>query len=278
MSGGVRQAWQWLRDEVWRPLAEYSSEEEGAPDDLFGDLFAAAEDYLSPGPTPSAMEEARNDPARARELFLAISGVDFGSESAAVLFKEEADRVIAEYEMPRLTDLYRRLVRAALRKLNLRYRLEEPFRLRFLLPGSFANLYEELERINRGNPHLESLLGDFEKSFDHYARTQDVTDLKTCISKASNYAEGLASATSGTTGPLGALCDRLTDWPHDKLKDALKNVYHFCCDYPGVRHGGTPANARRDLASRDVTLASLLLLSFAGYLSPALDEKVVLGV
>ena len=39
------------------------------------------------------------------------------------------------------------------------------------------------------------------------ARTQDPTDLKTYIAKASNYAEGLASATHGAAGTLGALCD-----------------------------------------------------------------------
>jgi len=72
------------------------------------------------------------------------------------------------------------------------------------------------------------LLIDFEKAFDRYARAQDSTDLKTCIAKASNYAEGLASATRGGAGTLGALCNQLTDWPHDKVKEALQNLYKFC--------------------------------------------------
>jgi len=150
--------------------------------------------------------------------------------------------------------------------------------LRFLLPATFANLYEELHRLNAGNGHLAGLLTDFEKAFDRYAHTQDETDLKTCIAKASNYAEGLASATCKTAGTLGSLSDRLTDWPHDKVKEALKNLYHFCYDYPGIRHGGDASNARRDLAARDLTLASLLLLSFCGHLSPDVDELAVLGI
>jgi hypothetical protein len=58
----------------------------------------------------------------------------------------------------------------------------------------------------------------------------------------------------------------------------LGNLYGFCSNYPGIRHAGNPAGVLRELATRDVTLASLLLLSFSGYLSPIMDEKVVLGV
>ncbi len=163
-------------------------------------------------------------------------------------------------------------------KFNLRYRLDQPFVLRFLLPGSFTNLYGELQRLNVGNPHLASLLVDFERAFDQYARTQDPTDLKTSIHKVSNYAEGLASVTNGAPGTLGALCDRLTDWPHDKVKEALKDLYKFCSDYPGIRHGGNPAGVRRTLATRDVTLACLLVISFTGYLTPHMDERQVLGI
>ena len=97
---------------------------------------------------------------------------------------------------------------------------------------------------------------------------------------ASNYVEGLASVTAGIPpvgNTLGPLVSRLTDWPHDKIRESLVNLYHFCSDYPGIRHPGTPANARRSLEIRDATLASLLLLSFSGYLSH-LDERAVLGI
>jgi len=209
---------------------------------------------------------------------LALKDTDFASESTIVRFLEEAHDAITDYEIPGFGDHYRRLLRDVLRKFNLRYRLDEPFTLRFLLPGSFTNLHAELHRLNASNGHLASLLTDFEKAFDHYARTQDSTDLKTCIAKASNYAEGLACFTRGTLRNLGQLCDQFTDWPHDRVKEALKSLYKFCSDYPGIRHAGNPTGVRRDLATRDVTLASLLILSFSGYLSPALDERAVLGV
>lgn len=278
MSGSLRHAWDYLVADVWEPLAEYSGKDAAAPLDLFSDLFAAADEFLSPHPTDTELEEARNNAEKARERFLALKGTDFSNESAIVYFLEEAWDVIADYEIPGFEDLYRRLLRDVLRKFNLRYRLDEPFTLCFLLPGSFTNLYAELHRLNATNGHLASLLADFEHAFDAYARNQSETNLKTCIHKASNFAEGLASATRGTAGTLGALCDQLADWPHDKVKESLQNLYKFCSDYPGIRHGGTPANARRTLASRDLTIASLLLVSFSGYLSKQIDEQIVLGV
>jgi hypothetical protein len=77
---------------------------------------------------------------------------------------------------------------------------------------------------------------------------------------------------------LGARCNQVGDWPHEQVKEALQKLYKFCSDYPGIRHAGNPAGVLRNLATRDMTLASLLLLSFSGYLSPTLDERVVLGL
>jgi hypothetical protein len=277
MTGSLRGVWDYLSAEVWEPLAD-RPQGAAAPPDLFTDLFAVADDYLSPGPTQTELEEARNDPGIARQYFLSLSGTDFASESDIVEFLEEADDVIADYEIPGFDDTYKRLLRSAFKKYNLRYRLDDPFVIRFLLPGSFANMYAEIQRVNSSSPHLIGLLDDFEKAFDRYARTQDATDLKTCIAKASNYAEGLASATCGTPGTLGAICNQLTDWPHDKVKEALQNIYKFCSDYPGIRHAGNHAGVRRALATRDLTMASMLIMSFSGYLSPQFDERTVLGL
>ena len=277
MTGSLRQAWEYVATELWEPLAAHAA----APPDLFSDLFKVVDDYLAVATPEPTFEVIRNDPAQARASFLGLKGTDFASESAIVHFLEEARDVIVDYEIPSYEDLYQRLLRDLLRKFNLRYRLDDPFNLRFLLPGSFTNLYAELHRLNASNAHLASLLADFEHAFDRYARTQDPTDLKTCIAKASNYAEGLASVTAGvpaTGNTLGALCNQIGDWPHDQIKESLQKLYKFCSDYPGIRHAGRPAGVRRDLVARDVTLACLLLLSFSGYLSPVVDELVVLGV
>ncbi len=277
MTGNLRQAWEYTAAELWEPLAAYAS----APSGLFKDLFETVNDYLATTISKQTLEEIRNDPDKARHSFLGLKGTDFASESSSVRFLEEVREKIVDYDISGYEELYKRLMRDLLRKYNLRYRLDEPFTLRFLLPGSFTNLYAELHRLNSADTHLVSLMFDFEHAFDRYVRTQDPTDLKTCIAKVSNYAEGLASATAGnpTKGnTLGVLAGKLTDWPHDKLREALVNLYHFCSDYPGIRHGGKAASAKRALAPRDATLASLLLVSFTGYLSAQVDEQAVLGV
>jgi len=277
MSGSLRHAWAYLAAELWEPLANYSAKDSAAPLDLYSDLFAAADEFLSPRPTDTELQEARNDTDKARQRFLALKGTDFASESAIVYFLEEAQNVIADYEIAGFEDLYRRLLRDALRKFNLRYRLDEPFTLRILLPGSFTNLYAELHRLNSGNSHLTTLWTDFESAFDQYARVQGDSDLRESISRASNYLEGLASATKGKSGTLGKLCDGLSDWPHDKIKDTVKSLYGFCNDYPGIRHGGTPGNRKRQLDSRDSVAINVALMALAAYLSKGLDNGAVLG-
>ena len=274
MTGSFRNHWEYTVEEVWEPLSAH----EKSPADLFSDLYDAVDEYLALPTTDALFAEIRNDTVKAREAFVAIKGSDFRDETAIVEFLEATYEVIVDYDLPGEPEIFKQLLREFIRKYNLRYRLDDPFKLRFLLPGSFTNLYTELQRLNTSDAHLKSLLQDFEHAFDRYARTQDPTDLKTCIAKASNYAEGLASSTHGTPGTLGALCNLIGDWPHEKVKEALQSLYKFCSDYPGIRHAGDPAGMRRDLSAKDSTLICLLLLGFTGYLSPSVDERTVLGV
>lgn len=274
MSGSLRNHWEYTTEEIWEPLSAYDN----APTDLFNDLYEAAEVFLAL-PTPEPLfEEIQNDANNAHAAFCALNGSDFRDETAIVEFLEAAYEVIVNYEVPGYSEFFKMQLREFVGKYNLRYRLDDLFKLRFLLPGSFTNLYSELQRVNSTNCHLSSLLQDFEHAFDRYARSQDAADLKTCIAKASNYAEGLASTTHGTPGTLGALCNHIGYWPHDKIKESLQNLYKFCSDYPGIRHAGSPNGMRRDLSSKDSTLICLLLLGFTGYLSPLVDERSVLGV
>jgi len=274
MIGSLRNHWEYTSEEIWEPLAAHDN----APPDLFNDLYETAEDFLALPTAEPLLEEIQNDADKAHDAFCGLSGSDFRDETAIVDFLEAAYEVIVDYDVSGYSEVFKQLLRQFIDKFNLRYRLDDPFKLRFLLPGSFTNLYSELQRLNSTNGHLTGLLRDFEHAFDRYARTQDAADLKTCIAKASNYAEGLASTTHGTPGTLGALCNHIGDWPHDKVKEALQNLYKFCSDYPGIRHAGDPNGMRRDLSSKDSTLVCLLLLGFTGYLSPHVDERTVLGV
>lgn len=274
MIGSLRNHWEYTTEEIWGPLSAH----EKSPPDLFNDLYDAADEFFALPTSDALFEEIRNDADKARGAFFALNGSDFRNETAIVEFLEAAYEVIVDYDVPGDPEIFKQLLREFIRKFNLRYRLDDPFKIRFLLPGSFTNLYSELQRMNSSNAHLNDLLKDFEHAFDRYARRQDPSDLKTCIAKASNYAEGLASATHGAAGSLGALCNMIGDWPHDKVKEALQSLYKFCSDYPGIRHAGDPTGMRRNLSAKDSTLICLLLLGFTGYLSPHVDERSVLGM
>jgi hypothetical protein len=281
MSGSLTQTWGFLGVELWNPLGTYAVRDFEAPDSLFSDLYLIADEFLSPRPTTVDLEEARSNPELARQRFLSLQGTDFASESTIVTFLEAVYSLIDGYDIFGFGDYYKRLIQDLLTKFNLRYRVEIPFGLRFLLPGSFTNLYAELRRLNANNQTMSLLFDDFEKSFDRYVRSGDDTDLRTCIAKASNYAEGLASATAGnpTSGnTLGTLASKLKDWPHDKIRQTLIDLYSFCSDYPGIRHGGTPSNVIRVLEIRDLMFASVVLMSFSEYLTPHIDQRVVLGI
>lgn len=278
MSGALIDSWPWLVGDVWEQLATYASEEVVAPDDLFSSLFRAAADYLSPAPTSTDLEEARNDPVRARDRFLALRGTDFENEAAVASFLVDVDAMIAGYDLPPLLVHYRSLIGASLEKFNLRYGLEDPFELRALLPGSFGNLYDELARSNVRSAELQILWDDFETAFDRYVRTQRDFDLRTSIQKTSNYLEGLAVFTRGRRGTLGQLCDGLKDWPHDRVKEAVKILYSFASDYSGIRHGSDGSTKHRTLDSRDSVAINVALLALATYLTTDLDGQAILGI
>jgi hypothetical protein len=79
------------------------------------------------------------------------------------------------------------------------------------------------------------------------------------------------------SGTLGRMCDEVGTWPHDKVKEAMKNMYKFTSDYPGIRHGGTQANAIRDIEMRDLIAVSILLAGFSPYLTDQINSNIVYG-
>ena len=100
--------------------------------------------------------------------------------------------------------------------------------------------------------------------------------IKTCIQKQVNLLEAIGSAAPGITGTtLGAICNQVGTWPHEKIKEAMKNLYGFASDYPGIRHGGTPASALRAVDMRDMVAVSILLAGFTPYLTHGINPDVV---
>ncbi len=130
------------------------------------------------------------------------------------------------------------------------------------LVGFFESVHDTLEEFENAVRDLRQACSDGR--------------IKTCIQKQVNLLEAIGRTYPGVTGTtLGAICDQVGTWPHEKLKAAMKDLYGFASDYPGIRHGGTPANALRTVDMRDMVAMSILLAGFTPYLSSQLDADIV---
>lgn len=263
MIGSFTECWKYAWADLWSVLARSRR----APVDLFVQLYREATDFLENEPTYQMLELAANDANHAQQAFEAIRGEDFGSEISIVQFMESAFGTLGELDVPRFEKLYAHLVRRFIRKYNLKYRVDRPFRLRLILPGVFAEFYDSLSRANRADPHLLQLMNNFESAFGSYARTREEHSLTASITNAFIYAEGLAGKTLGEDNTLGQLCDCLQCWPHATVRESLKKLYGFRNHYPGLGHAGNRIGKLRDLQPRDAVVVSLLILAFSGYLT-----------
>ena len=142
----------------------------------------------------------------------------------------------------------------------------------------FAGIFGQIVQNCEQNPHITSLLREFNDSLAALSRSQTSAELKSFIQRACNQAEGLARSIPGIHGTtLGDICSELKIWPHSAVKSALSNLYGFCSDYPGIRHAGNPKGQHRELELRDSVLISLLLLAFSAYFMDSLDFDEIIG-
>jgi hypothetical protein len=216
-----------------------------------------------------------NDFPRAEAEFAAIKADFFESEHKLVQFCENAYDVIGEFNQ-RLALRYRALLALFIEKFSLRYEIRDPCQLCPTLPGLFASLVRRLKISCQADAHLNELMNDFEESLMDLRATSAGRNIKTCMAKQINLLEAIATRHPDTSrNTIGAICGDLNTWPHDSLCDSMKNLYKFTCDYPGIRHGGDPANAIRAIDMRDLLCVSIMLVGFAPYLSNEIDATLV---
>lgn len=281
MRGEFVGVWSETRREIWEPLIEQPLQEagEGLPEDIFCDLCRELAKALKTPPSVEALADIIDSRLQSREAFERARAEDIAGERALVGFFEAVHEVLEEFENPgddALTNRYFNLLAAFIEKFSLRYDLRRPCILCPTLPGVFASLVRDLRSLTSADPHLDALMKDFENAVRDLR--QDCSDgrIKTCIQKQVNLLEAIGGMYPGVTGTtLGAICDQLRTWHHEKLKAAIKDLYGFALDYPGIRHGGTPASALRAVDMRDMVAMSILLAGFTPYLSNGLDPELM---
>jgi hypothetical protein len=270
MRGELVAVWPWTWKEIWEPLASH----ENAPSDLFCELYRELAKTLR---TPLSIEQLADiidDREQSAEAFRTIDPSEIDSEARLVQFFEQAHDVIEEFDDPSLSDTYFGLLATFLEIYSLRYDLQRPCSLSPTLPGLFASLVRDLRDHTSRDPHLNDLMGDFEHALRDLRTDQSDRRIKTCIQKQVNLLEAMGRAAPGVShATLGRICDQLNTWPHDKVRESLKNLYNFASDYPGIRHGGTPSGANRTIGVRDLVSISILLVGFTPYLCEQMDPN-----
>lgn len=228
-------------------------------------------------------EEALRDDTRAKPAFRSVMSRMANDEKSIVTLLEKSFKIIDDYDVDSIRNHYFNLVAQFIEKFSLRYDLRRPFTLHPTLTGIFAGLVRELKIITKANAQLHQLMGDFEESIRDLKVDSSSNRIKTCIQKQMNLLEAIGQlCPTVTVNTLGQICDQLGTlpnavWPHDKVKDAMKNLYGFASDYPGIRHAGKIANARRDIEMRDMVAISVLLAGFTPYLSHQVDSNIIFG-
>lgn len=195
------------------------------------------------------------------------------TEADAIHMIESVHRALSSRVSAASAERFHDLVHQFLIQFNIRYEVRRPFALHATMSGVFSMLLSEIKLIANADVHVAALVREFEEAYADLKSSRSQARIKTCLQKQFNLLEGLGRGCPNVTAStLGAICNQL-DWPHEKVKEAGKNLYGFGSDYPGVRHAGTPANALRDLNMTDFISISLMLASLAPYLAFNFDSE-----
>jgi len=270
MRGEIINVWTEMWRQVWRKLADHKD----APDDLFCELFRELNVWRA-APLDEATDLAAivDDPEQSLVAFRQTKPADLAGEHAIIEFLERAHSVIEDFGEPNLVRKYFSLIEDFIDKYSLRYDLRRPFRLHPTLPGVFSRLINDLRDVTAQDAQLSALMHEFEEAIRDLKADQSSGRIKICIQKQMNLLEAIGCRANGVTAnTLGRICDEVGTWPHAKVKDALKDLYRFSSDYPGIRHGGTQANALRNIEMRDLVAVSVMLAGFAPYLTDGLNS------
>jgi hypothetical protein len=272
MRGELIGVWPETWREIWLPLIEH----EDVPEDIFCELYRVLPPSLKSQPSVEALADIIDNPVQSRESFEKTDTNDFAGERAIVAFLEAAHSALDDLAGDKLSNRYFNLLVGFIDKFSLRYDLRRPCTLCPTLSGVFASLVRDLRVLTGRDAHLDALMKDFENAVRDLRHDCSDGRIKTSIQKQVNLLEAIGRTAPGVTGTtLGAICNQVGTWPHEKLKEAMRDLYGFASDYPGIRHGGTPANALRTVDMRDMVAMSILLAGFTPYLSSAINADNV---
>jgi hypothetical protein len=272
--------------EVWLPVVEQHSDKA----QVAGDLFALASECMIDRYDPEHPDSHPDKPLELRaaeastdyELAIlelaSIGPDDFECEADIADVAGNAFEVLDEYEDETSSQEMRLLLHRFLERYSLRYYVDTSGRLRGTLPGLTTSAYFELRKICITDSALRPLLEDFEHALAEAIDDASEVRVKTTLSKLFMLMEGVASkhpdVRTEDERTLGRLCQRISSWPHSSVQHSAEELYRFACDYPGIRHAGSPANAKRPITTSDLAGICSILMGFTAYLVPEFPDGV----
>lgn len=273
MRGRFQDTWQFMWPDIWLPLEQT----EDIVDDIYKDLYVELVKAYRKAPIRKEFDSIANDAVAARRTLETTLATELRGENSIARFLENAYDVLLESGHQKLPRVYQELVAAFLNSRNLRYELIEPFQIRPNLAGVFSALMSDITNRMQTDPDLIQAALEFEHALGALAQSHSESDMKTCIQKSAMMVEAIASVyPNAQGGTLGELCDSIKCWPHAAVKDAMKKLYGFCSDYPGIRHNIARRGRLRPLEIRDSIIVPLLMLTTAGYFAPSKELMATL--
>ena len=272
MRGEVIGVWKSSWRELWAKLAQHPQ----APEDLFCELYRSLVNTLELPLDIQELADVVDNTAQAKAAFKRDHVKYFVREIQVIEFLETAHPIIEDMGGDALANRYYNLLDAFIEKYSLRYDLRRPCTICPTVPGMFATLVRDLRLATSKDAHLHSLMGEYEEAIRDLRDDRSDGRIKTCIQKQVNLLEAMGQTYPGVSRKtLGAICNQVGTWPHNKVKEAMQSLYGFASDYPGIRHGGTATSAIRTIDMRDLVAMSILLVGFTPYLADQIDADVV---
>lgn len=272
MRGSMLPVWPRTWHELWSPLAQHSS----APADLFCELYRALMPALKTPPSLAVLAEIIDDPPQSLRTFRQITADDLIDELALLGFLQNAYDVLDELAGEALANAYFNRLTNFINIYNLRYELRRPCGLYPTMPGLFANL---VQGCATATPSTHTTTSGNETSTKRFVIC--MTRAAKAVSKPAYKNRSTCWKTWVATilGSMNTRC-RVSvisspHWPHAKVRNALKSLYGFTCDYPAIRHGGNPGSVEGNIEMRCMLALCILFTGFTPYLTDRLDVAAI---
>lgn len=266
--------WQYLWPEVWEPLSEH----EDRPGQLFMELSRLLYSALSVKDRVGKYDEATSDYVKAYFFFEELKADAIQSEGKFLRFLEQVDEAFESLDCTSLSPVYHELIKSFVARHYLRYSVDEPFRLVPTLEGIFDALVSQLRYLSSNDPSVCPSFREFEQAIGELRDRKTPNQIKRSIHTGINLMEALGGVSpDASANTLGRISDQITCWPHDAVRDALKAIYKFSCDYSGLRHAGTAGNSLREIELRDTVAMAIILAGFTPYLTNRLNHEEIIG-